>query len=274
VDGAGDAYVAGTTDSGGSFPVTPGAFDTTYNGSMQGTFGDVFVTKFSADGGTLLYSTYLGGSGADAGYGVAVDARGDAYVTGFTLSANFPTTPGAFQRRKNGQGDAFAVKLNAAGSALVYSTLFGGHFDDVGYAVALDGAGSAYVTGYTQSANFPVTPGAFQTAHKGIFDVFVTKVSADGGALGYSTYLGGADHCCVGGEIGYGIAVDGAGNAYVAGSTSARDFPTTPGAFGGRGPPARATVGAFGQLGPRPAASFRKSIVRFAPVPSEAGRPG
>src|SRR3989449_673084 len=225
VDAAGNAYVTGGTGSI-NFPTTPGAFQTTSGG------GDAFVTKLDPTGAALVYSTYLGGSSCDSANGIAVDATGSAYVTGRTVSINFPTTPGAFQTTLNFT-DAFVTKLNPAGSALVYSTYLGGSRSDEGHAIAVDAAGSAYVTGLTLSFNFPTTPGAFQTTTGGGGgDAFVTKLNADASALGYSTYLGGNSI-----DFGNGIAVDTAGNAYLTGDTTSRNFPTTPGAtqpdFGG-----------------------------------------
>jgi hypothetical protein len=220
VDGSGNAYVTGSTTSK-NFPTTPGAFQTTY-GSGQ----DAFVAKLNAAGSALVYSTYLGSSGNDQGLGIAVDGSGNAYVTGYTLSSNFPTTAGAFQTTYGSGQDAFVTKLNASGSALVYSTYLGGSGADQGNGIAVDGSGNAYVTGSTNSTGFPTTAGAFQTTYGGGADAFVTKLNAAGSALVYSTYLGGS-----GGDAGNGIAVDGSGNAYVTGSTTAKDFPTTPGAF-------------------------------------------
>src|SRR5207244_93997 len=123
----------------------------------------------------------------DGGYGIAADGAGDAYLTGFTESADFPTTPGAFDTTFNG-GDAFVTKFDASGAALLYSTFLGGNNDDVGTGIALDDAGSAYLTGYTSSTDFPTTAGAFDTTYNGGQDDFVTKLDASGAALGYSTY--------------------------------------------------------------------------------------
>jgi Beta-propeller repeat len=223
VDGSGDAYVIGSTKSA-NFPITTGAFQTSYGGS--GNF-EAFVTKLNASGTGLVYSTYLGGNNGDDGYGIAVDASGNAYVTGETSSANFPTIPGAFQTSYGGGGDAFVTKLNASGTGLVYSTYLGGSSGDNGYGIAVDGSGNAYVTGYTGSNNFPTTPGAFQTSYGGgPYDAFVTKLNATGTALVYSTYLGGNDS-----DYGMGIALDSSGNAYVAGETKSTNFPTTADAF-------------------------------------------
>jgi len=224
VDSAGNAYVTGATVLG-NFSTTAGAFDTTSNGGT-----DAFVTKLNPAGSALLYSTYLGGSLTDQGFGIAVDSAGNAYVTGFLDSANFPTTAGAFDTTINSGDaeDAFVTKLNPAGSALLYSTYLGGSGSDGGLGMAVDSAGNAYVTGFTGSANFPTTAGAFDTTSNGGFDdAFVTKLNPAGSApLVYSSYLGGS-----GDDQGRGIVVDSGLNAYVTGSTTSADFPTTAGAF-------------------------------------------
>jgi hypothetical protein len=224
VDGSGNAYVTGATLST-DYDVTPGAFQTT-NQSVSG-WQDVFVTKLNATGTALVYSTYIGGYWDDYGLGIAVDGSGNAYVTGLTTSPDYDVTPGAFQTRKEGGDEVFVTKLNATGTALVYSTYIGGSSDEVGFAIAVDGSGNAYVTGFTGSTDYDVTPGAFQTRHGGgLWDVFVTKLNATGTALVYSTYIGGSSD-----EWGYAIAVDGSGNAYVTGYTNSTDYDVTPGAF-------------------------------------------
>jgi hypothetical protein len=223
VDGSGNAYVTGRTEST-DYDVTAGAFQTTHGG---GTW-DVFVTKLNASGSGLVYSTYIGGSSQDYGYGIAVDGSGNAYVTGYTQSTNYDVTPGAFQTTNGGWFDVFVTKLNASGSGLVYSTYIGGSGGDEGRGIAIDGSGNAYVTGYTNSTDYDVTSGAFQTTNGGwaSSDVFVTKLNASGSGLVYSTYIGGSDD-----ESGSGIAVDGSGNAYVTGNTESTDYDVTAGAF-------------------------------------------
>jgi hypothetical protein len=220
VDNAGNAYVTGTTGSA-NFPTTTGALQATYGGN-----DDVFVTKLNRTGTAVVYSTYLGGASYDYGYAIAVDNAGNAYVTGTTGSANFPTTTGALQATYGGNEDVFVTKLNRTGTALVYSTYLGGTSDDRGEGIAVDAAGNVYVTGYTGSSNFPTTPGAYQTALSSSVDAFVAKLNPTGTALVYSTYLGGS-----GGDEALGIAVDNAGDAYVTGDTDSTDFPTTPGAY-------------------------------------------
>lgn len=171
----------------------------------------------------FVYSTFLGGNGYDLGNAIAVDAQGNAYLTGYTESTNFPLA-GAFQSTLDTFDDAFVVKLNPAGTALVYGTYLGGDGDDFGYSIAVDAQGSAYVVGFTGSASFPVTMGAFQAAKASSFvDGFVTKLSPSGSSLSYSTFLGGENS-----EDPYGVAVDGAGRAYVVGSTDSTRFGTVP----------------------------------------------
>ena len=179
----------------------------------------------------LVYSTYLGGAfrntdASDFAADVAVDAAGDAYVTGYTSSSDYSTTFGTYDASHNGNADVFVTKLDAAGSALIYSTFLGGSGDDFGQAIAVDAAGAAYVTGFTYSTDFPTPPGAFDSTHAGSADVFVTKLDAAGATLAYSTFLGGAND-----DIGRGIAVDAAGDAFVAGYTFSSDFPATAGAY-------------------------------------------
>jgi len=172
----------------------------------------------------LAYSTFLGGTGVDAGFDIAV-RHGRAYVTGFTPSADYPTTPGAFDRTFNGAQDAFVTKLNAAGSALTYSTFLGGTDGDQGEGIAVR-EGRAYVTGRTSSGTYPTTRGAFDRTFNGSFDAFVTKLNAAGSALAYSTFLGGSKF-----DQGLGIAVDREGRAYVTGDILSSNYPATRGAF-------------------------------------------
>ena len=159
------------------YPTTTGAFDTTYNGGNT----DAFVTKLNAAGSALAYSTFLGGTGGfqelDQGWDIAVDGSGRAYVAGGTDSPDFPTTTGAFDTTYNGgNADAFVTKLNAAGSALAYSTFLGGTGDEEGRGIAVDGSGRAYVAGGTDSTDYPTTSGAFDTSLNGGRDAFVTKL--------------------------------------------------------------------------------------------------
>ena len=220
VDSAGNAYVAGETTST-NFP-TANAFQGTFGGCLS----DAYVTKLNAAGSALVYSTYLGGSIFDSGNGIALDSAGNAYVTGRTTSANFPTANAIQATQASANADAYVTKLNAAGSALVYSTYLGGSGGeafDAGFSIAVDSAGSAYVTGQTTSTNFP-TANAIQATFGGGSpdgDAFVTKINAAGTALAYSTYLGGTNN-----DIGFEIAVDSSGSAYLAGVTRSANFPT------------------------------------------------
>jgi hypothetical protein len=222
VDSDGSAYIAGYTYSA-DFPTTAGAYDRTYNGGDI----DAFVAKLSPDGHELAYSTFLGGGSDDYGGGIAVDSDGQAFFTGYTESSNFPTTPGAFDTSHNGVSDVVVAQLNAEGSGLVYSTFAGGNSIEIGYDIAVDGDGSAYITGQTMSMNFPTTPGAFSPDYNGgAADAFVLKLDPNGQALAYGTFLGGDQF-----DDAKSIGVNGAGNAFVAGRTESFDFPATPGAF-------------------------------------------
>ena len=215
VDSSGNAYVAGWTNSNDFFATT----------RIGNANSGIFVTKVNPAGSAFLYSTQLGGSNYSYASGIAIDSLGSAYVTGHTYSSDFPVTNGAYQMVGGNSYDAFVAKLNPAGSALSYATYLGGSSGDYGNAIAVDAAGSAYVTGYTQSADFPVTAGAYQKGLGGYTNAFVTKLNAAGTALAYSTYLGGSVS-----DYGQGIAVDAAGNAYVTGYTQSLNFPTTVGA--------------------------------------------
>ena len=174
------------------------------------------------------FSTFVGGTGSDAGRGIDVDAEGNIYVTGQTASADYPTTPGVFDRGYNNNTDVFVTKLDSSGSKIAYSTFIGGSAFDSGNGIAVDDAGAAYVAGFSGSLNYPTTPGSFDTTQNGGSDAFVTKLDPSGSRLEYSTYLGGAGFSFEGAN---GIAVDHEGSAYVTGFTGSAAFPTTPGAF-------------------------------------------
>ncbi len=238
VDSTGHAYVTGETQST-DFPVTSGAYDTTSAGGgpvVNGApMGVAFVTKMNATGTGLIYSTYIGGNGISRANAITVDGSGNAYITGHTANSNYPTTPGAFQTTFEGQtcdgsdalceGDAFVTKLNASGSALVFSTFLGGTDYDEGTAIAVDGSGNVYVTGATESTDFPVKnafqptinsdPNCYPGHATRCGNAFVTKLNSTGSGLIYSTYYGGSFWA-----DGRGIAVDASGNAYVTGETS------------------------------------------------------
>ena len=185
----------------------------------------------------LDYSTFLGGTSHEFGTGIAADTVGNAYVVGVTQSPNFPTTAGAFDRTGSASNDldVFVTKINATGTALIFSTFLGGSNFEWGRGIALDAANNVYITGQTKSSNFPTTGGAFDRTFNvdtcprcGIdqYDAFVTKLNAAGSSLVYSTYLGGFDI-----DDGMAIAVDSAGSAYIAGETGSSNFPTTTGAI-------------------------------------------
>jgi hypothetical protein len=217
VDSSFDAYIAGTTSST-NFPTTSAAAHKSSGGS-----GDAFVTKLNAAGTALMYSTYLGGQGADFAYAIALSA-GNAYITGTTYSTDFPTTsPGTsttpFQQIYGGAGDAFVAELNATGSEIVFSSYLGGNGLDQGLGIAVDSSGNAYVTGYTQSANF-ATLNPLYGSINGSQDAFVTKINFTGEQILYSTYLGGTQA-----DVGQSIQVDSSGNMYVTGYTFSSDFP-------------------------------------------------
>jgi hypothetical protein len=182
----------------------------------------------NSSGTVLVYSTFLGGSVSDVGYGITVDGTGQAYVTGLTTSADYPCTVGAFDTSYSAGGDAFVSVLDPTGTALVYSSLLGGSNSDYGYGIAVDTEGLAYVAGATYSTDYPTTSGAVQgTYGGGEKDATVSVLSATGGELLYSTYLGGnyADEAAA-------LAVPRPGSVYVTGSTaSTYGFPTTAGAF-------------------------------------------
>ena len=215
VDAAGNAYVAGETGSL-NFPTRAGSFDTTRNGEY-----DVFVTKFNATGSALVYSTFIGGSLVDWPSRIAVSAGGDAFVVGSTRSADYPTTAGAFDRTANGEFDAFVTRLNAAGSALVYSTFLGGSGFDSASGLTVDATGSAYVAGGAGSLDFPTTPGAFDVTPDGS-DAFLSRFNAAGSALIFSTVLGGSDS-----DGASAVRVDGDGTSWLTGGTGSFDFPVT-----------------------------------------------
>ena len=225
LDGAGNTYITGETNSTNF----PGAAASAIQSVQAGSY-DVFVSKLNAAGTALVYSTYLGGSGGDFGYAIAVDPSGSAYITGETSSPTivqpgnipFPRV-GEIDATYNGGGDVFFTKLNAAGDAIVFSTYYGGTGVDRGYGVAVDTAGVAYFTGSTNSIGFPTTASPLQGINGGSYDAFVVKLTAAGDAATYSTYLGGngSEFTSEGGDI----AIDAAGNAYVGGTTASTNFP-------------------------------------------------
>ena len=220
VDSLGDAYIIGATGSA-DFP-TQNAYDNSYNG-----YYDAFVVKLASGGNSLIYSTYLGGSGndysllegADECGGIAIDRTGNAYVTGVTASSDFPVV-NAYDNTYDGTFyDVFVTKVSPNGGSLVYSTYIGGSSVDISQGLAVDSAGNAFVSGSTESLDFPVLS-AFQSTRLGYSDAFVTKLAPAGSALIYSTLLGGSRS-----DWGFELAIDAAGSAYLAGQTYSPDFP-------------------------------------------------
>jgi hypothetical protein len=206
----------------GPYRAVDARFEVTDGKHVRFSLGDYDRNRELVIDPTLVYSTYLGGSGDDIGFGIAVDSSGNAYVTGTTNSASFPGASGS----PAGSYDAFVTKLNAGGNGILYSTFLGGSSDDGGTAIALDSSLNLYIAGSTSSSNFPVTSGAAQTGFGGVQDGFVSKLNSTGSALIYATYVGGS-----GSDSANAIAVDGSGNAYISGGEQSMDFPTTPGAF-------------------------------------------
>ena len=215
VDGSGNAYVVGATAS------NPFAL----LGSLQSSYGggilDGFLVKVNSAGNGVVYGTFLGGNSYDAAEDVAVDGDGNAYVSGDTLSTDFPTTPSALQTDPAGDMDVFLVKVDSSGSALVYGTYLGGSGEDVSDGLAVTSSGEAILVGATKSSDFP-TQNPVQASHGGNYDAFVSKVNAAGDALVYSTYLGGANA-----DKGFGIALGPDGSVTIAGDTFSTDFPTS-----------------------------------------------
>jgi len=228
VDAKGNVYVAGYTHSP-DFPVQ-NAFQPVCATDKSGTCADAFLTKISATGDSLIYSTYFGGSGVDTAKSLAIDSKGNAYLAGTTSSLDFPTTAGSLQTKCGGScaQNAFVAKFDPRGTKLSYATYLGGSGSDLASDIALDAAGNVYLTGQTTSPDFPLSSpfqkscaaDATSSAGACVGTAFVSKIKTDGSALVYSTYLGGSL-----GSLASGIAVDSKGNAYVTGSTQSSDFP-------------------------------------------------
>lgn len=221
-DGFGNVYLAGSTYSY-DFPTSSGAYCTTNKGDKE-----VYVTKLSSDGKSLEYSTYIGGQSDDIAYGLTLDASGNVYLTGETSSTDFPIVGNVFNKTfRGGTEDAFILKLNPTGNALVYSSFIGGKDLEIGTDVAVDPSGNAYIIGQTWSSDFPVTTGAFcMTSSPGTIDGFVSKVNPSATALMFSTYIAGkaTDYLNA-------IEVDGNSDVYLTGETKSTDFPITHGSY-------------------------------------------
>jgi hypothetical protein len=221
VDDYGNTYLTGYTYST-DFPVTVGANDTSSNG-----MNDLFSLKLNSNGSSLIYSTFIGGNENDAGRGIAVDSEGNAFVVGSTRSLNFPVTNGANDTTYNGQTDITISKLNSNGSILIYSTFLGGSQPDLAEGICIDSNGSAYITGFTESTDFPITANAIDKTYNGGFhDTFILKLNSSGALILYSTYIGGSDR-----DDGYGIDLDYYNNVYITGYTHSSDFPNTTNAY-------------------------------------------
>jgi sugar lactone lactonase YvrE len=250
VDSAGDAYVAGSTSSA-NFPVTSGSYQQTNKAAAAKTGTNVFVTELNPTGKALVYSTFLGGTGStkieggDAGNGIAIDASGNATVTGMTASTDFPVTSAAYQDTNkdaaNLSPSCFVSRLNSTGTALAYSTFLGGSgasgyvTGDSCSAVALDGSDNAYVVGTTASNNFPTTSGATQAVNNDpdYGNAFLTELNSSGSALIYSSFLGGSNlgSALIPGDSASALTLDTTGNVYITGKTSSSDFPLTKSAY-------------------------------------------
>lgn len=220
LDADNNIYVLGETSSS-DYPTTTGAYDVALGGT-----NDLVVSKLSANGSTLLFSTFIGGSSTEGSGGIAVDIDRNIYVTGQTSSTNFPTTAGAYDQTSNGSSDAFVLKLNATGSALLYSTYIGGSSSDNARDIRIDADNNVYITGQTSSTNFPTTTGAYDRTQNGSSDAYVAKLNAAGSALVFSTFIGGSS-----GDIAYSLELGAGNEVFVAGGTGSTNFPTTAGAY-------------------------------------------
>ena len=240
IDSEGNAYVAGLAQSV-DLPTTTGVLQPNLGNiqTIRCSFGDAFVAKIDPFSGTLLYATYLGGTSFDSAEGVVVDSAGNAIVTGSTDSNDFPVTVNAIQGNNAGQADIFLAKLTPDGAILEYATFYGGASSDSASAIAMDSEGDFYITGTTDSTDFPVTDNALQDQLQGGFDefgastdAFVTKLALDGSGPSYSTFIGGSGVNPFNvGDQGTDIAVDGDEVAYISGFTNSIDLPTTPKVF-------------------------------------------
>jgi hypothetical protein len=216
-----EPIVCGNTGSS-NFPTTPGSVDETHNG-----LDDCYVAKFDSSGSTLVYSTYLGGSGREFGHVVALDPSGGVVVTGDTSSEDFPVTPGAYDTSyTGGDTDIFVTRLNATGSSLVWSTYIGGSLEEEAFAMVLDHQNRPVISGEVHSNNFPVTDNAYDESYNGTKDAFLTRFDSSGSTLVWSSFLGGS-----GLDGGWELFVHPSGEPLLTGPTWSSDFPTTEGAY-------------------------------------------
>ncbi|NOY59615.1 MAG: hypothetical protein GXO75_11910, partial [Calditrichaeota bacterium] len=217
IDENGFIYITGNT---ANFPVTENAVQKNKVQSDFWGYFDVFVAKLRPDGSALIYATYIGGDSTESAFGIAVDSSGSAYITGSTVSENFPTHNAVQGSFGGGLADGFVTKLSPDGSAFVYSTYLGGSDSDFGRDIAVDGSGNACLIGETKSDDFPVANAIQSAKNNSENDAFVTKLNAEGSAFLFSTYFGGSDR-----ENAEGIAVDSANNIYLTGYSYSSDFP-------------------------------------------------
>lgn len=226
LNAANETYISGFTAST-DYPTTAGALQEVSGGGLV----ESFLTRLSANGDALIFSTYLGGSDRDYIYDMEINAAGEAYMTGFTLSANFPTTPGAYSRVLSSNGDIFVAKMAANGASLEYSTLIGGSQFEIGQAIEVNALGEAYVAGNTASTNFPVTAGVIQSSLQTApsspqEDGFLLRLDATGSNLIYATYFGGSAS-----DVIYDLDLNAAGEVFMTGITYSADLPVTVGVY-------------------------------------------
>jgi hypothetical protein len=224
IDSSGNVFVAGYTNSS-NYPTITGAYDVSYNGDK-----DIFILKLNNTLGTLMASTYIGGSNNDRAFSMAIDTSGNVFISGYTYSSNYPATPGAYDTSRNDTVfcDVFISKLDNTLSTLLASTFIGGRFYDSASSIIIEPSGNVLITGYTMSVNYPTTSGAYDNAHNdsGQNDVFISKLNSTLSTLLASTFVGGNA-----GDSAEALVVDPSGNIFITGTTWSSDFPTTPGAY-------------------------------------------
>ena len=220
LDSENNIYITGKTESS-DFPITTECFDDPENITRN-----IFIFKFKPDSSSLVYSTYIAGSKEDSCESINIDSKNNVYIIGETDSTDFPTTSGCYDDSHNGGYDVFIFKLNYKGSKLLYSTYIGGSGSEYGCDIALDSLNNTIITGYTNSADFPMTTGSYDNTKNGGYDIFILKINSDCSSLLYSTYIGGSND-----DYGFAIAYDSENNAYITGETSSTNFPTSSGCF-------------------------------------------
>ncbi len=221
VEASGDVIIAGGTGSA-NFPRAGNAYDNAYNGGSN----DVFVCKLDNELSTLIASTFVGGAADDYAYGLALDQAGNVFITGRTESDNYPANGGFSTGFNGGFEDVFVSKLNNGLTNLLASTYLGGSTDEGADAIAVDEAGSVFVSGFTYSADFPVAGMAYDSTHNGSGDIFVAKFTNDLSSLSAATFIGGANF-----EESHAMALDSAQNLFIAGYTGSPEYPSTPGVY-------------------------------------------